>query len=476
MTDFSDMSYEASGVSIRDQNKVNSEVSKRLKKHGMDAKGLFGGAVDLSDYKDKKFARLDIGCAPISSTYDHAKEKGKAAFQLASSNLKGKLIGTLDYIASQEMGEFIPDFVEGIALESMTRGCVVLGGESAQMKDTYNQGMFDSFVHVLGINQHGAIDVAKAIEGMSTPLLVASTDGTGTKPKVFRHPRDSTPEDIIAHGFNDISAQGVKPAGFSLYIAGNVPKETLKKIDKKATEIAKRCGVAMLPSTLVQTEKAYQEGSIDIAGTVVGFVDKKYLVTGSDVKPGNVLVGVSVDGLMTNGYTLGRDFSDELVKKGEVKSWDDPMDALNGKSLRYELSRPHRPMNDILFGYEGVEGVVSKFDVKGMAHITGGGQPDNIVRMVPKGCKAVVSKDVLPVPPFMALCRQYGIKDEELYQTFNMGVGYTLTVPKEQAGELVDYINKHFRNRIQDVSREAAQIGVIKKTTGDSQFEFGGRK
>ena len=146
--------------------------------------------------------------------------------------------------------------------------------------------------------------------------------------------------------------------------------------------------------------------------TTDGVIDKKNLITGSGVVLGDVIIGFGVDGLMTNGYSLARYICDEMVKSREVESWDTQMRELNGRSIRYELSRPHRPMTDILFGYDNIEGVLSKFpgSIKGMAHITGGGQPDNIVRMVPDDCMALVNGSVLPTPPLMQLFREKGIK------------------------------------------------------------------
>ncbi len=467
--DFSDETYEKAGVSIKAQNEVNKEVAKRLKEVGFEAKGWFGGAVDVSKFKGKKNIYLNIAGTSLCSPNKNFIEAGKETAESAFFNIKGKPLGVLDYIASLDMGKFVADFVEGVARTSLEKKCAVLGGESAQMKDTYKKNKIDAFVHILTIGEdYGGCEISDLIDNMKRPLLVASTDGTGTKTKIIKNP-----EDVIYHGFNDIGAQGAKPIAFSLYIAGNVPMKEIYDIVENAKTISEKLGINQLDSLAVIKKDIYLYGEVDIAGTVVGIVDKKDLITGHNVKPGDVIFGIGVDGLMTNGFSLGRRLCDKLVKNGEVKSYDASVKELNGKSLRYELSRPHRYMTDILFGYDNVEGILSKFDIKGMAHITGGGQPDNIPRMVPDNCKAVIYKNVLPVPPLMQFFKDYGLTDEELDHDFNMGVGFALIVSEHNAPGVGKYVNDNFRTRIEGVDRRAAVIGRIEsRKKSEPKFEF----
>jgi len=359
------------------------------------------------------------------------------------------------------------DFVEGVAVASHEAEINVLGGESAEMEGTYNQGQMDGFVHVLSLcEDSGVCDIADLINDMKQPRLVGSTDGTGTKTKIVR-----SPEDIVYHGFNDIGALGVKPIAFALYVAGNVSKEELESIDRAADVIAKQLGIAKAGSMVTRKPGTYQEGEVDIAATMVGVIDQDKLITGAGVKPGYSIIGVSVDGLMTNGYTLARDIAGRLIEEGEVQGWDDPLKALGNKSLKEVLSLPHRPMTDILFGNDDSKGILDIYGsyIAGTAHITGGGQLDNIPRMVPDDCKAVIMKDVLPVPAFMQLARDRKLPQEELYKTFNMGPGFTLTVPSDMAHKIVNYINTNFRDNA-GYTRSAAVIGKIVER--DSQVEL----
>ncbi len=455
--EISEMTYASQGVSLNEQNRVNAAVAEKLKKKGMKAEGLFGGAVDISGFKSQEKVYVDIKGSSIIEGDNHV-DTGARTTKSAFLFAEGEVVASLDYIALTTMGDIVPDFVEGVAMTSASYGVPVIGGESAELPNTYQEGKIDSFVHLLSIRDDEGADITDLIRDMERPLLVGSTDGTGTKTKITRNPTD-----IISHGFNDVSAQGVKPIGFAMYVAGNVDEKELKEIDIKAGKLAKELGVTKLDTIIQQRPETYLPGEVDIAATVIGVVDEKDLITGSDVGTGDKIIGIGVDGYMTNGCSFVRGFVDALLEKGVVSQIDQPMDDLEGRTLLYEMSRPHRPMTDILFGYDNVQGILEKYKgkIKGMAHITGGGLIDNIVRMVPDSCKAVVKGEVLPVPPLMELMLKHGANEEELYNTFNMGVGFTLTVAEDFADEIVKYINDNFRYRIEDVDRKAAIIGDI---------------
>lgn len=474
--DLSDMSYAKAGVSIKEQNRVNAEVMRRLALLGMKPEGLFGGAVNISRFRDQPF--LDITGGTLETVVCEPKAAGHDLVHSIMEQVTGKPIGVLDYVALEVMkGDLVPDFVEGVALASSQHSTLVLGGESAEMKDTYQSGVFDAFVHVLSLGKEGGLDISPFIQGMERPLLVASTDGTGTKTKIVRNP-----EDIICHGLNDIGAQGVRPAAFALYISGNVPRRELDAIDSDANAISAYLGIHKFPSLITVKPEFYLRGEVDIAGTVVGFVDQDKIIKGASVVPGDVIIGIGVDGLMTNGYSLARKVRERLLKAAqevqELFSYFNVQRSFREdlqKVVDRELSLPHRPMTDVLFGIGDNQGVLDRYAglVKGMAHITGGGQPDNIPRMVPPAFKAVVQKNVLPVPTFMSACKSLGLPEEELYATFNMGPGFTLTVAEDVAQCMVDYITKQFSYSIQGYVRRSAIIGRIEERKSDEpRFMF----
>lgn len=461
MADISDMTYDSSGVSIKSQNRVNKEVVERLRTLGMRAEGLFGGAIDISSYKGKK-TYVGIQGASISEKQEWMIDTGTYTTQKAFEKVTGKSQGVLDYFASPFMDERIVSFVEGIARESMKNKTPVIGGESAQMKDTYREGEYDAFVHVIEITKEKgkySCDITDLIKGMKNPLLVASTDGTGTKTKIVRNPLD-----IIYHGFNDIGAVGVKPIAFGIYIAGNVPGRELKKIEKKSDKACKDLGITKLKPLVEYKPETYLKGEVDIAGTVIGVVNEKDMITGKNVKEGDVVIGIGVDAIMTNGYTLARNSGKELLGDMKEGGWDSPMEEFDGNTFRQEMSKSHVPMTDILFGTKEKEGVLSKYPgaVRATAHITGGGQKYNIKRMVPDGLCAEVKKEVLPIPLVMKFFVDRGLEEEEAYKTFNMGVGFTLTTTEEMAYDIVEHINRNFALRL-DSERPAAIIGEIVK-------------
>lgn len=465
----SEITYENAGVSVKEQNATNSEIIRRIRNLGMNAEGLFGGAVSLKDYKNHDKVFLDMKCSAVmGNNFDDLKELGYRTAESTFNRVSGIPVGALDYIASPVMKTTLADFVEGVALSSIGRKCTVLGGETAEMKDTYKKDCMDAFVHVLAINHEGiGLDITDIIRNMEDPLLVVSTDGTGTKTKFIRNP-----EDIIYHGSNDLAPLGVKILGFGLYVAGNVAIKDIKSLDKKASSIASRLNVKKF-DTATYYKETYMKGEMDIAGTVFGIIDRKDLITGEQVTADDEIIGITVDGFMTNGYTLARRFTDELIKSGKVKSIDEKISELNNESIREALSKPHRYMTDILFG-DKTEGILSRFKGKihAMAHITGGGIPDNIIRTIPKQYNVIVYKHALKLPPIMQYFHDNGLNSEEIYNNLNAGIGYTLTVAYDAADEIADYIDMNYRYSIKGLDRQALMIGTIEQNPKNPRFRY----
>ncbi len=467
---FSDLTYAAAGVSLNDGNATGKRIIKWLRSQGMDAAGLFGGAVDVSQFKERKVF-LNVTDSTLGYEVGDIQMFGTRIAENALSSAHGMPIAMLDYVAvpTGEMGDNVFEFVKGVSMGCLSHEsrCPVIGGESAEMQGTYQEGKMDGYVHLLAINGNDGtntvLELTDMIREMEQPLVVASTDGTGTKTKIIRNP-----EDIIYHGFNDVSVQGVKPVAFALYVAGNVPEEELDEIVTKAERISQTLGVKMLCAGKYVKEGVYEKGEVDIAGTAIGLVDGKNIITGKNVKDGDVIIGLCTDGLMTNGYSLARKFCEMLIKDEVVGCMDSSVAELGGRSFREELSRPHRPYTDILFGYGDIKGVLDMFPgmVHGMAHITGGGQEDNIIRMIPDGYRVIPNEgDVLPVPPFMEMMRRYGVKEEELRHSLNMGVGFTLIADAGAAVDIIKYVNENERRygKIKGVERRAAEIGHVEK-------------
>jgi len=460
--DISDISYADSGVSLEEGDKVGQEIIKVMKAKGLEADGLFGGSIDVSHLKKEKSIPLSIVGEPLSlknTPYDSGFSTANSGLDRAKKNGLTPIM-VLDYYASLTMDEkIIPKFAEGVATASLAKNAILIGGESAQMPGIFKPGKADAYVHIIFTGKGEiTIDIAPLIKNMEQPFLYGSTDGTGTKTKRVRNP-----EDIIFHGSNDLGVMGVKPIGFALYVAGNVPKSELLEIIGKSNEICNKIGISNLGSTLCVDSNIYEQGQVDIAGTVIGVADNKSTISGKRVEKEDVIIGFATDGLMTNGYSLADKILATMESNGQLN--DQIKEYVNE-----ELSRPHVPYTDILFGYGNTKGILEKFPgvVKATAHITGGGQKDNVSRMVPKGLVAAVKKEQLPLPNIIEFFRKNASDlekmDANLYPALNMGVGLTATVEKEYAQEVIKYCNTNFANRIEGVTRTAAQIGAIEAT------------
>jgi phosphoribosylformylglycinamidine cyclo-ligase len=257
-------------------------------------------------------------------------------------------------------------------------------------------------------------------EGMRRPTLVLSTDGVGTKVLVALEAGrfDTVGEDLVNHSVNDILVHGATPIAFMDYIAGS--GLSVEQIAGLVEGIARGCrahGMALAGGETAQMPGLYREGTYDLAGTIVGVVEEDAAIHGEAIRPGDVLLGYASSGLHTNGYTLARRIVFERMGLGVGDRFGD-LD----RSVAEVLLDVHRSY------FRSVAPVLS--ELHGVAHITGGGIPGNLVRILPPGCEAVVDSDSWDLPPlFTALQRAGGISTEEMRGVFNLGVGLVAVLP-----------------------------------------------
>ena len=261
------------------------------------------------------------------------------------------------------------------------------------------------------------------------PVLVSSIDGVGTKLKIafLLDKHDTVGEDIVNHCVNDILVQGAHPLFFMDYLAtGKLDPGTIEKV---VEGIARACRVnscALLGGETAEMPGFYAEGEYDLAGTIVGVVSRKSILTGETVKNGDVLLGLASSGLHTNGYSLARKVLLEMARLPIEKSHPDL-----GHSLGEELLQPHRSYSPSMLP------LAEKNLIRGMVHITGGGFDGNIPRVVPDRYKAVVNKgswEVLPI--FDLIARLGNVPEDEMYLTFNMGIGLIVIVADDNANDV----------------------------------------
>ena len=277
--------------------------------------------------------------------------------------------------------------------------------------------------------------------GMADPLLVASADGVGTKLKVAALARihDTVGQDLVNHCVNDILVQGARPLFFLDYVAaGRLDREVVGRVLSGLAKACRENGCALLGGETAEMPGMYADGEYDLAGTIVGVVDRPQLLDGSRVSPGDVLVGLPSSGLHTNGYSLARKVIFERMGLGP----DSPLPGV-GATAAEALLAVHRSY------LAPVLPLVQAGLLSAMAHITGGGFPDNLPRVLPGGARAVVETGAWEWPPlFRLLAERGGVPKEEMLRVFNCGIGLVLVVPPpalEEAGRRLSALGEAWR-------------------------------
>ncbi|GGA69986.1 phosphoribosylformylglycinamidine cyclo-ligase [Edaphobacter acidisoli] len=273
------------------------------------------------------------------------------------------------------------------------------------------------------------------LEKFPNPVLVSSADGVGTKLKVafelgIHH---TVGQDLVNHCVNDIAVQGATPLFFLDYLAtGRLDNETIETVVQGLSEACRANGCALIGGETAQMPGFYADGEYDLAGTIIGAVNRDKIITGSTIANGDVLIGLPSNGLHTNGYSLARKLLFEVAKYGA----DQYVNELKDKTGA-ALMRTHRSYLSIIKKLTGAEVVA------GMAHITGGGITDNLPRIIPKGLGAVVDLASWQVPPLFEHLQKLGnVEQDEMMRTFNMGIGLIVVVPAEKLKKAKAVLNR----------------------------------
>lgn len=299
----------------------------------------------------------------------------------------------------------------------VTRGYKAVELMKKHVKSTYNAnvlgdiGSFGGFYSIAG-------------EKMEEPVLVAGTDGVGTKLKYafLLDKHDTIGIDAVAMCVNDIVCQGAKPLFFlDYYACGRLYPEAEADVIKGIAEGCRQSGCALIGGESAEMPGFYPDGEYDLAGFAVGIVDKKKAISGKDIVAGDVLIGLKSSGIHSNGYSLVRKlFGDE--NREELETYDERL----GKTVAEALLTPTK------IYVKSILALIEKVAVKGIAHITGGGFIENIPRIFPKGVGCEIDKNSYEVPAlFKIMQEKAGITDEQIYNTFNMGIGMVVCVAPE---------------------------------------------
>ena len=310
-----------------------------------------------------------------------------------------------------------------------------------------------------GIGGFGAL-FALDTRKWKEPVLVSSADGVGTKLKVAMSMsvHSTVGGDLVNHCVNDILVQGAEPLFFLDYLAmGKLEPNVVEQLMDGMSRSCRKAGCALIGGETAEMPGFYAPGEYDLAGFIVGVVERKNILTGKGVKPGDTLIGLPSAGLHTNGYSLARKLVFDVAK---LKN--DTYVAEVGNKIGAELLKPH------VCYVPAVKNILAKGWASALAHITGGGIPGNLPRVLPSGVKAVIDLESWPIPSIFKYLAKVGeIDTDELLQAFNMGIGMIVIVPsayvKEAEADLKRRREKFYR------------IGRIEKgDTGKARVVYSG--
>lgn len=288
-----------------------------------------------------------------------------------------------------------------------------------------------------GLGAFGGLYDASRLKAMRHPVLVASTDGVGTKVLLALEVGEvfGLGFDLVNHSVNDLLAQGARPLFFLDYLAASRLSPGL--LESLLTSLAEACrgvGIPLLAGETAEMPGVYREGAWDLVGTIVGVVEKEEILGPERVQPGDILLALPANGPHTNGYSLIR----KLVSGKDLETFVPEL----GESLKDALLRPHR-----LYLKE-VE-ALRPLGLKALAHITGGGVYENLPRALPEGLGAEIRKGSWPIPPIFPYLQALGeVPEEEMYRVFNMGLGMIAVLPQEALEEALRRVEAYPVGRV----------------------------
>lgn len=285
-------------------------------------------------------------------------------------------------------------------------------------------------------------------EKYKNPVLVSSTDGVGTKLKIahMMDKHDTIGVDLVAMSTNDLIVQGAEPLFFLDYIAtGKINLETSVKVIEGIADGCKQSGCALIGGETAEMPGFYKDDEYDLAGFCVGVVERDRLIDGSEIRVGDQIIGLASSGVHSNGFSLAR----KILFENSNLNVDDRLEDLE-TSLGLELLRPTKIYVKSLLN------LIKNFNVKGLIHITGGGFIDNIPRILPAPCQAIIAKGSWDISPIFKIIQEMGNVDEtEMYRVFNMGIGMMIVVSRKESTEIME--------RLEVLGEKAYLIGSVAK-------------
>jgi phosphoribosylformylglycinamidine cyclo-ligase len=288
------------------------------------------------------------------------------------------------------------------------------------------------------------------------PVLVSGTDGVGTKLKIafLTGKFDTVGVDLVAMCVNDILTLGAEPLFFlDYYATGKLSAEKARDVIRGIAAGCRESGCSLIGGETAEMPGFYEADEFDLAGFTVGVVDEKAVIDGRSIKPGDAIIGIASSGLHSNGYSLARKV---LLEHAKI--------ALNKKVPELKTTLGDALLHPTRIYVRAIDMLKNKIKIKGMAHITGGGLPGNVPRMLPSGVCATVFDQCWDVPPIFSLIQKLGkVPDDDMKKTFNMGIGYVIVVASKDADAALVLLNNS--------GYAATQIGFIEKR-GKTRFLY----
>ncbi|HAU5071335.1 TPA: phosphoribosylformylglycinamidine cyclo-ligase [Clostridioides difficile] len=330
----------------------------------------------------------------------------------------------------------------GVDIDEGNRAVDLIKGK---IKGTYDGNVVGDLGNFSGLYS------LKDFVGMKEPVLLASTDGVGTKLKIAQmmDKHDTVGIDLVAMCVNDLICQGAKPLFFLDYIAlGKLVPEHIEKIVGGIADGCKMSGCALIGGETAEMPGMYGEDDYDLAGFSVGIADKEKIVSGNNVKSGDVLVGISSSGVHSNGFSFIRKIFLETYNY-KMEQYVEELGMTVGESLLTPTKIYVKLALDVL----------AKHEIKAIAHITGGGLIENITRVIPKGLGLDINKKSWEKPPIFKMIEGFNAVDErELHKSFNMGIGLVLIVDKANADDVVNFINNRENDNAAYVDKKYSEL------------------
>lgn len=322
------------------------------------------------------------------------------------------------------------------------------GYKSVSLYKQYCKSTFNNLV----VNDLGSFaGMLKLPKGYKEPILVSGTDGVGTKIAIACSNKkyDTVGIDCVAMCVNDVLCHGAKPLFFLDYIAcGKLNAKTAADLVKGVAEGCKQSGCALIGGETAEMPGFYKAGDYDLAGFSVGIVDKSKIINGKNIKAGDALIGIASSGFHSNGFSLVRKLFTDMNEKFDSKPiW---------KTLLAPTKIYVKPILELL----------DKYEIKGMAHITGGGFIENAPRMLKKNSKLqlVIDTNSYPLPEIFKLANKRGVDKAHMYNTFNMGIGFIICVNNKDVNKILKDLSL--------MKEKAWKIGTVKSSNGKNTIKL----